>query len=123
MHRRHSLDRLDEDQVENLRRVGIKATAVYSGMSRQEIITQLENCIFGGYKFLYVSPERLSTDIFRVKMEAMQVCLLVIDESHCISQWGYDFRPSYLNIAEIRDLLPGGSGISLDRHGYPGSGE
>ena len=75
-------------------------------MSRQEIITQLENCIFGGYKFLYVSPERLSTDIFRVKMEAMQVCLLVIDESHCISQWGYDFRPSYLNIAEIRDLLP-----------------
>lgn len=114
---------LMKDQVENLRRVGIKATAVYSGMSRQEIITQLENCIFGGYKFLYVSPERLSTDIFRVKMEAMQVCLLVIDESHCISQWGYDFRPSYLNIAEIRDLLPGGSGISLDRHGYPGSGE
>ena len=98
---------LMKDQVENLRRVGIKATAVYSGMSRQEIITQLENCIFGGYKFLYVSPERLSTDIFRVKMEAMQVCLLVIDESHCISQWGYDFRPSYLNIAEIRDLLPG----------------
>ena len=56
---------------------------------------------------MYVSPERLSTDIFRIKMEAMQVCLLVIDESHCISQWGYDFRPSYLNIAEIRDLLPG----------------
>ena len=98
---------LMKDQVENLRRVGIKATAIYSGMSRQEIITQLENCIFGGYKFLYVSPERLSTDIFRIKMEAMQVCLLVIDESHCISQWGYDFRPSYLNIAEIRDLLPG----------------
>ena len=97
---------LMKDQVENLRRGVIKATAVYSGMSRQEIITQLENCIFGGYKFLYVSPERLSTDIFRIKMEAMQVCLLVIDESHCISQWGYDFRPSYLNIAEIRDLLP-----------------
>mgnify|MGYP005863552093 FL=1 len=98
---------LMKDQVENLRRVGIKATAIYSGMSRQEIITQLENCIFGGYKFLYVSPERLSTDIFRVKMEAMQVCLLVIDESHCISQWGYDFRPAYLKIAEIRKLLPG----------------
>ena len=110
---------LMKDQVENLRRVGIKATAVYSGMSRQEIITQLENCIFGGYKFLYVSPERLSTDIFRVKMEAMQVCLLVIDESHCISQWGYDFRPSYLNIAEIRDLLPGVPVLALTATATP----
>lgn len=98
---------LMKDQVENLRRVGIKATAVYSGMSHQEIITQLENCIFGGYKFLYVSPERLCTEIFRVKLHAMTVCLLVIDESHCISQWGYDFRPSYLSIADIRDELPG----------------
>ena len=97
---------LMKDQVENLRRVGIKATAVYSGMSRQEIITQLENCIFGGYKFLYVSPERLATEIFQTKMRAMNVCLLVIDESHCISQWGYDFRPAYLHIAEIRDSLP-----------------
>ncbi|SEF42105.1 RecQ family ATP-dependent DNA helicase [Parabacteroides chinchillae] len=97
---------LMKDQVDNLRRLGIKATAVYSGMSRQEIITQLENCIFGDYKFLYVSPERLSTEIFRSKLQAMKVCLLVIDESHCISQWGYDFRPSYLNIAEIRKELP-----------------
>ncbi len=97
---------LMKDQVENLRRIGIKATAVYSGMSRQEIITQLENCIFGDYKFLYVSPERLGTEIFRAKLTAMNVCLLVVDESHCISQWGYDFRPSYLQIAEIRDLLP-----------------
>lgn len=96
---------LMKDQVENLRRVGIKATAVYSGMTRQEIITQLENCIFGGYKFLYVSPERLATELFQAKLQAMNVCLLVVDESHCISQWGYDFRPSYLNIAEIRDLL------------------
>ena len=110
---------LMKDQVENLRRVGIKATAIYSGMSRQEIITQLENCIFGGYKFLYVSPERLSTDIFRIKMEAMQVCLLVIDESHCISQWGYDFRPSYLNIAEIRDLLPGVPVLALTATATP----
>lgn len=97
---------LMKDQVENLRRVGIKATAIYSGMSRQEIITQLENCIFGNYKFLYVSPERLVTDIFKAKLAAMHINLLVIDESHCISQWGYDFRPSYLRIAEIRELLP-----------------
>lgn len=96
---------LMKDQVENLRRVGIKATAIYSGMSRQEIITQLENCIFGDYKFLYVSPERLSTDLFQLKLQAMKVCLLVIDESHCISQWGYDFRPAYLHIAEIRELI------------------
>ncbi len=98
---------LMKDQVDNLRERGIKAAAVYSGMSREEIITNLENCIFGDYKFLYVSPERLSTDIFQVKLQAMNVCLLVVDESHCISQWGYDFRPSYLKIAEIRQLLPG----------------
>ena len=97
---------LMRDQVDNLKRLGIKATAIYSGMSRQEIITQLENCIFGDYKFLYVSPERLSSDIFLSKLQAMKVCLLVVDESHCISQWGYDFRPSYLTIAEIRDQLP-----------------
>jgi ATP-dependent DNA helicase RecQ len=97
---------LMKDQVDNLRRLGIKATAVYSGMSRQEIITQLENCIFGNYKFLYVSPERLSSEIFLAKLEAMQINLLVVDESHCISQWGYDFRPSYLKIAEVRERLP-----------------
>lgn len=97
---------LMKDQVDNLRKRGIKATAVYSGMTRQEIITQLDNCIFGNYKFLYISPERLYTALFRHKMDAMDVCLLVVDESHCISQWGYDFRPSYLNIAEIRDRLP-----------------
>lgn len=98
---------LMKDQVDNLRERGIKAAAVYSGMSRGEILTTLENCIFGDFKFLYVSPERLSSDIFRVKLQAMDVCLLVVDESHCISQWGYDFRPSYLKIAEIRQLLEG----------------
>lgn len=97
---------LMKDQVDNLKKVGVKATAVYSGMSRQEIITQLENCIFGGYKFLYVSPERLSTEIFLSKLQAMNVCLLVVDESHCISQWGYDFRPSYFSIADVREHLP-----------------
>ncbi|SCD22054.1 Superfamily II DNA helicase RecQ [Proteiniphilum saccharofermentans] len=98
---------LMKDQVDNLRERGIKAAAVYSGMSREEIITTLENCIFGDYKFLYVSPERLSSEIFIAKLQAMNVCLLVVDESHCISQWGYDFRPSYLKIAEIRKLLEG----------------
>ncbi|HHU27432.1 MAG TPA: RecQ family ATP-dependent DNA helicase [Bacteroidales bacterium] len=98
---------LMKDQVDNLRERGIKAAAVHSGMSRDEIVATLENCIFGNYKFLYVSPERLSSDIFRIKLQAMNVCLLVVDESHCISQWGYDFRPSYLKIAEIRQLLEG----------------
>lgn len=98
---------LMKDQVDNLRERGIKAAAVYSGMSREDIITTLENCIFGDYKFLYVSPERLSSEIFITKLRAMDVCLLVVDESHCISQWGYDFRPSYLKIAEIRKLLEG----------------
>ena len=97
---------LMKDQVDNLKKVGIKATAVYAGMTRQEIITQLENCIFGDYKFLYVSPERLVTELFKAKLYAMNVSLLVIDESHCISQWGYDFRPSYLAIADVRELLP-----------------
>ncbi len=97
---------LMKDQVDNLRSKGIKAAAVYSGMSRQDIIATLENCIFGDYKFLYVSPERLTSDIFLAKLQAMDICLLVVDESHCISQWGYDFRPSYLKIAEIRDRLP-----------------
>ena len=95
---------LMRDQVDNLRRVGIKATAVYSGMGRQEIVAELENCVSGQYKFLYVSPERLATGLFREKLQAMNVCLLVVDESHCISQWGYDFRPSYLKIARLREL-------------------
>ncbi len=96
-----------KDQVQNLRKRGIKALAVYSGMTRQEILTALENCIFGNYKFLYISPERLDTDIFRTKLRLMKVSMITVDESHCISQWGYDFRPAYLKIAEIRTLLPG----------------
>lgn len=98
---------LMKDQVDNLKERGIKAAAVYSGMSREAIITTLENCIFGDFKFLYVSPERLTSDIFLIKLQAMNVCLLVVDESHCISQWGYDFRPSYLKIADVRKHLPG----------------
>lgn len=97
---------LMKDQVQNLRKRGIKALAIYSGMTRQEIVTALENCIFGDYKFLYISPERLDTEIFRIKLRSMKVSMITVDESHCISQWGYDFRPAYLKIAEIRELLP-----------------
>ena len=97
---------LMKDQVQNLRKREIKALAIYSGMTRQEILTALENCIFGNYKFLYISPERLDTEIFRTKLRSMKVSMMTVDESHCISQWGYDFRPAYLKIAEIRELLP-----------------
>ena len=98
---------LMKDQVRILREHGIKAAAIHTGMKRDEIIAVMENCIFGGYKFLYVSPERLSSDLFRTKLRHLKICLLTVDESHCISQWGYDFRPSYLNIADIRKELPG----------------
>ena len=97
---------LMKDQVRNLRERGIKAIAIYSGMTREEIIIALENCIFGNYKFLYISPERLDTEIFRIKLRSMKVSMITVDESHCISQWGYDFRPAYLKISEIRNLLP-----------------
>lgn len=97
---------LMKDQVQNLKKRGIKALAIYSGMSRQDIIIILENCIFGNYKFLYISPERLDTEIFRTKLRKMHISMITVDESHCISQWGYDFRPAYLKIAEIRELLP-----------------
>ena len=97
---------LMKDQVQNLRKREIKALAIYSGMTRQEILTALEHCIFGNYKFLYISPERLDTEIFRTKLRSMKVSMITVDESHCISQWGYDFRPAYLKIAEIRELLP-----------------
>ena len=97
---------LMKDQVQNLKKRGIKALAIYSGMSRQDIIITLENCIFGNYKFLYISPERLDTEIFRTKLRKMHISMITVDESHCISQWGYDFRPAYLKIAEIRKLLP-----------------
>ncbi len=98
---------LMKDQVDNLRGKGIRAAAVYSGMPKQEILLALDNCILGDYKFLYISPERLGTELFVTKLKQMKVCMIAVDESHCISQWGYDFRPSYLRIADIRELLPG----------------
>ena len=98
---------LMKDQVQHLRHHGIRAAAIYSGLSREEIITTLENCIFGGITILYVSPERLSSELFRTKLRHMKVSFITVDEAHCISQWGYDFRPSYLQIADIRKDLPG----------------
>ena len=97
---------LMKDQVDNLRRRGIKAAAIYSGLAHEEIIITLENCIFGDVKLLYVSPERLASELFQKKLRHMKVSFITVDEAHCISQWGYDFRPSYLEIANIRKLLP-----------------
>jgi ATP-dependent DNA helicase RecQ len=98
---------LMRDQVDNLKAREIKAEMICTGMSRQEIMTTLDNCAFGNVKFLYVSPERLSTELFLKRLKSINICLIAVDEAHCISQWGYDFRPSYLKIAEIRQHLPG----------------
>ncbi|KPL09352.1 MAG: recombinase RecQ [Bacteroides sp. SM23_62] len=97
---------LMKDQVEKLVQKGIKAMAIHSGLSREEIDIGLNNAIYGNYKFLYVSPERLTTDIFRIRLPQMNISLVTVDEAHCISQWGYDFRPSYLKIAELREQIP-----------------
>lgn len=97
---------LMKDQVESLKKKNIKAVAVYSGLSSQEIDIAIDNCVYGDYKFLYLSPERLSTDIFRERISKMDINLVAVDEAHCISQWGYDFRPSYMKIAGIRDHVP-----------------
>ncbi len=104
---------LMQDQVQQLKSKGIKATAVHSGMTRQEIDIALDNCVYGTEKFLYLSPERLQTGIFRERVKKMNVCLVAVDEAHCISQWGYDFRPPYLQIAELRDTKPGVAFIAL----------
>lgn len=110
---------LMKDQVANLRRRGIRAAAIYSGLTREEIIITLENCIFGDIRFLYVSPERLSSDLFQTKLRHMKVSFITVDEAHCISQWGYDFRPSYLEIAKIRQLLPGVPVLALTATATP----
>lgn len=97
---------LMKDQVDHLQKLGIKAASIYSGMTRPEIIKVLENAIFGGVKILYVSPERLSSELFLAKLKHMKVSFITVDEAHCISQWGYDFRPSYLHISDIRKQKP-----------------
>ena len=96
---------LMKDQVENLRRREIRAAAIYTGMSYEQQKVALDNCQFGPYHFLYVSPERLESEEFRERLSRLPICLIAVDEAHCISQWGYDFRPSYLKIAEIREVI------------------
>ena len=97
---------LMKDQVYQLKKRNINAVALYSGMSKREIDITLDNCAYGDVKFLYVSPERLKTEIFIARLKKMKVALLAIDEAHCISQWGYDFRPPYLEIALLREIIP-----------------
>ena len=104
---------LMKDQVEQLKKRHIPAAAIHSGMSRREIDVTLDNCVHGSLRFLYVSPERLRTEIMIERTKLMKVALLAVDEAHCISAWGYDFRPSYLLIAEFRDLLPGVPVVAL----------
>lgn len=97
---------LMKDQVHHLRQLGIRAEAIYSGLQHDNILRILENCILGSTKLLYVSPERLGSSLFQTKLRHMRISFITVDEAHCISQWGYDFRPSYLEIANIRELLP-----------------
>ena len=110
---------LMKDQIHSLRRRGIKATAVHTGMTHAEIVTALENCILGNYKFLYISPERIGSALFQTKLRHMRVNIITVDEAHCISQWGYDFRPSYLQIAEIRRIVPDAPVLALTASATP----
>ena len=110
---------LMKDQVDALHRRGIKATAIHTGLTQDEITKRLDNCIFGSYKFLYVSPERLGSDLFQRKLRKMPVSFITVDEAHCISQWGYDFRPAYLDIAAVRRLLPGRPVLALTATATP----
>ncbi len=110
---------LMKDQVENLKRRGIKAQAIYSGMTREEIKVAYDNVTWGDYKFLYLSPERLMTGRFTERLDKLNVNLIAVDEAHCISQWGYDFRPSYLKIAELRELIPNAPVLALTATATP----
>ncbi len=110
---------LMKDQVENLQTRGIHAAAVYTGMSWDKQRVALDNCLFGPYHFLYCSPERLESEEFRNRLTQLPICLIAVDEAHCISQWGYDFRPSYLNIAAVRELLPGVPVLALTATATP----
>ncbi|CAN5450437.1 RecQ family ATP-dependent DNA helicase [soil metagenome] len=110
---------LMKDQVANLKKRGIKSIAVHAGMTREEIDIALDNAVYGNFKFLYLSPERLTTDILLARLQKMKVNLFAVDEAHCISQWGYDFRPAYLNIADVRPLMPGVPILALTASATP----
>ena len=110
---------LMKDQVQHLKERGIQVAAIHADMSRSEVVQTLENCIFGGIKILYISPERLASEIFQVKLRHINVSFITVDEAHCISQWGYDFRPSYLNIADIRTMKPGTPILALTATATP----
>jgi len=110
---------LMKDQVQHLKARGIRAAAIYSGMTHNEIVQTLEDAVYGGIKLLYVSPERLASDIFQIKLKHMKVSFITVDEAHCISQWGYDFRPSYLQIAQIRDFVPDAPLLALTATATP----
>ncbi|MDI9537234.1 MAG: ATP-dependent DNA helicase RecQ, partial [Bacteroidota bacterium] len=110
---------LMKDQVENLQKRGIRALSIYSGMQQHEIVTALDNCELGDYKFLYVSPERLGTELFLKRIQFLNVCMIVVDEAHCISQWGYDFRPAYLKIADLRKHIPDAPILALTATATP----
>ena len=110
---------LMKDQVQHLKARDIRAAAIYSGMTHNEIVQTLEDAVYGGIKLLYVSPERLASDIFQIKLKHMKVSFITVDEAHCISQWGYDFRPSYLQIAQIRDFVPDAPLLALTATATP----
>ena len=110
---------LMKDQVQHLRRLGIRAAAIHSDMERDDVLRILENAVFGAVKLLYVSPERLSSEIFVKKLSHMHVSFICVDEAHCISQWGYDFRPSYLAIGKIRTIVPNAPVLALTATATP----
>ena len=110
---------LMKDQVQHLKDKGITAAAIFSGMTRREILKTLDNCIFGDIKLLYISPERIGSELFLMKLRRMNVSFITVDEAHCISQWGYDFRPAYLNIADIRKEKPAAPLLALTATATP----
>src|SRR5690606_6908761 len=110
---------LMKDQVAHLRKRGVEAIAIFSGMSKREVDIALDNCVYGKIKFLYLSPERLYSDLVQERIRYMKVNLFAIDEAHCISQWGYDFRPPYLQLAKLRELHPGVPFLALTATATP----
>lgn len=113
---------LMKDQVDQLKSKGIRAEAIHSGMSYTQIDRILDNAVYGGLKLLYVSPERLRSDLAEARIRQMNIDLIAVDEAHCISEWGYDFRPAYLEIATIRQWVPRAPGPGLDGNGDSSSG-